>query len=217
MFIGHFGIGFGAKKFAPGVSLGLLFIAAQFLDLLWPTLLLLNIEHVSITPGITKATPLDFTDYPISHSLLMVTLWAFLFGAIYWLLKKNLKYAAILALCVISHWVLDLIVHRSDLPLYPGNSPYFGFGLWNFPLVTALLEGIIFLVGIIFYIKKTSAKNAIGKFGLWVLIALLVLIHIGNIFGPPPTNVTSLAWAAQFQWIFVLLAFGVDYNRIVTQ
>ena len=72
MFIGHFGVGFGAKKAATGLSLGLLFIAAQFLDLLWPTLLLLNAEHVVIAPGNTKSTPLDFTDYPISHSLLMV-------------------------------------------------------------------------------------------------------------------------------------------------
>jgi hypothetical protein len=64
MFIGHFGVGFGAKKLVPEVSLGILFIAVQFLDLLWPTLLLLDVEHVVISPGITKSTPLDFTDIP---------------------------------------------------------------------------------------------------------------------------------------------------------
>ena len=121
MFIGHFGVGFAVKKAAPGISLGLLFIAVQFLDLLWPTLLLLDIEHVVISPGITKSTPLDFTDYPISHSLIMVIGWGFAFGLIYWLVKRKIHHAIVLAACVASHWLLDLIVHRPDLPCIPGN------------------------------------------------------------------------------------------------
>jgi membrane-bound metal-dependent hydrolase YbcI (DUF457 family) len=123
MFIGHFGVGFGAKKAAPGISLGMLFIAAQFIDLLWPTLLLLGIENVKIEPGITKATPLNFTDYPISHSLLFVIIWGLVVGGIYFLIRKKFKYTVILSLAVISHWFLDLLVHRPDLPLYPGDSP----------------------------------------------------------------------------------------------
>ena len=213
MFIGHFGIGFGAKKIAPGLSLGLLFMAVQFLDLLWPTLLLLDAEHVAIVPGITKSTPLDFTDYPISHSLLMVIGWGLLFGFIYWLIKRNARYAFILVLCVISHWVLDYIVHRPDLPLFPGNSPRVGLGVWNFPFLSLLIEGIIFITGVVIYVKKTSAKNRIGRVGLWILVGLLVLIHVGNIFGPPPPDVPTIMWAGQLQWIFVLLAFWIDHNR----
>lgn len=98
MFIGHFGIGFGSKKFAPALSLGVLFIAAQFLDLLWPTLLLLDLEHVTIAPGITEFTPLDFIDYPISHSLVMVAGWGFLLGILAWLYMKELKYLFIIFL-----------------------------------------------------------------------------------------------------------------------
>lgn len=217
MFIGHFGIGLGAKKAAPALSLGLLFIAAQFLDLLWPTLLLLNVEHVSIAPGITKATPLDFTDYPISHSLLMVLAWGLLFGFSYWLIKKNAKYALVLGLCVVSHWVLDLIVHRPDLPLYPGNSPHVGLGLWNYPLLTGLLEGLIFITGVAMYLQATKAKNAVGRYIFWILIILLVLVHTANMFSPPPTSVTTIAWSAQLQWIFVLLAFWADHNRSTTR
>ncbi|MBS1689686.1 MAG: hypothetical protein JSS96_13240, partial [Bacteroidetes bacterium] len=194
MFIGHFGVGFGAKKAATGVSLGLLFIAAQFLDLLWPTLLLLNAEHVAIAPGNTKSTPLNFYDYPISHSLLMVMVWAIVFGVIYWLIKKNIKYAVVLGICVVSHWALDLIVHRPDLPLYPGNSPFLGFGLWNYPMLTALLEGLIFVIGVGLYLQATKAKNGVGRFGLWVLILLLVVTHVANMFSPPPTSVTAIAW-----------------------
>src|SRR5690242_7476969 len=117
MFIGHFGLGFAAKKAAPAVSLGWLFIAVQFLDLLWPTFLLLDVEHVVISPGITTLTPLDFTDYPVSHSLLVVLIWALAFGFLYWLIKKQKQAAVVLAICVLSHWLLDLVVHRPDLPL----------------------------------------------------------------------------------------------------
>lgn len=215
MFIGHFGVGFGAKKAAPGLSLGLLFIAVQFVDLLWPTLLLLDVEHVKISPGITKATPLDFTDYPITHSLLMGIVWALVIGIIYWLFKRNNKYALILGLCVISHWFLDLIVHRPDLPLYPGNAPRFGFGLWNYPYLSAIVEVTIFIIGVVIYIRKTTPKNAIGKYGLMALIAFLAIIYAASFFGPPPPNVEAIVWAGQLQWLFVLLAFWIDHNRQV--
>jgi membrane-bound metal-dependent hydrolase YbcI (DUF457 family) len=217
MFIGHFGVGFGAKKAAPGVSLGVLFIAAQFIDLLWPILLLLGIEHVLISPGITKTTPLDFIDYPVSHSLLFVVIWSLIVGAIYFLIRKNFKYAVILALCVISHWLLDLIVHRPDLPLYPGDSPVFGFGIWNNMLLTFIIEVGIFITGIILYVRTTSPANKIGKYGLWILIALLSIIYVMNLFGPPPPDVNMIAWAGNLQWLFVLLAFWVDKNRSVVK
>lgn len=214
MFIGHFGIGFGAKKFAPSVSLGLLFIAAQFLDLLWPVLLLLDIEHVVISPGITKSTPLDFVDYPLSHSLVMVIVWAVLLGLIYWLLTKNSKYSMVIFLCVISHWFLDLLVHRPDLPVMPHSSTRVGFGLWNYPVIALLVEGIIFVGGVFLYYKATSAKNKVGKYGLIALIVFFVFSHIGNIVGPPPPSVHAIAWAGQLQWLFVIIAFWVDKNRV---
>ncbi len=215
MFIGHFGFGFAAKKAAPALSLGILFAAAQFLDLLWPSLLLMDIEQVVIAPGITKTTPLDFTHYPISHSLLLVIMWGFLFGLLYWLIKRNTKNAIVLLVCVISHWFLDLLVHRPDLPLYPGDATRLGFGLWNYPILSVIVESIVFFTGVYFYTQKTTAKNRSGKIGLWVLVALLVAVHIANIFSPPPPNVLAIAWAGQLQWIFVILAFWVDHNRII--
>src|SRR5689334_20073940 len=112
MFLGHFGVALGAKRAAPKVSLGTLLIAAQFADLLWPTLLLLGIEKVEIRPGITKMTPLDFIHYPYSHSLLMGIVWGILLGGIFWLFTKDSRDAIVISLCVVSHWMLDLIVHR---------------------------------------------------------------------------------------------------------
>lgn len=213
MFIGHFGIGFGAKKIAPAISLGLLFIAAQFLDLLWPSLLLLDIEHVVISPGITKVTPFDFVDYPISHSLLLVTGWGILLGILSWLFLKRFRYALIIFACVVSHWLLDLLVHRPDLPLAPGSDSRYGLGIWNYPVLTGALEGLIFLSGVYLYSRSTNAKNNFGKYGLLTLAGLLLIIQAANMFGPPPPNMTAIAWAGQLQWLFVILAFYVDKNR----
>lgn len=214
MFIGHFAVGMAAKKAAPKISLGTLFIAAQFLDLLWPTLLLLNIEQVAIKPGTAEAQPLDFIYYPVSHSLLMVLLWGIVTGFIYWLFKKNTKAAVILALCVVSHWVLDLIVHFPDLPLFPGKSPFWGLGLWGYKGIALVIEGSIFIAGVVLYLQATKAKNKSGLIGFWLLVVLLAGIHIANIFGPPPPGVNAIAWAGQLQWLFVLLAYWTDRNRI---
>jgi hypothetical protein len=211
MFIGHFGLGFGAKKVAPTLSLGTLFIAVQFLDLLWPTLLLLNIEHVALNPE--GPVPLNFIDYPITHSLLTVIGWSILFGGMHWLVKRNTRNALILALAVFSHWAIDLTVHINDLPLYPGDSPKVGMGLWNFPIATALIESAIFIAGVVIYVRTTTPKNRSGKIGLWVLITLLSAAHLANIFGPVPTDVTAVAWSAQLQWVFVLAAYWTDRNR----
>ncbi len=201
MFIGHFSVGFGAKALGQSVSLGTLFLAAQFVDLLWPTLLLMGLENVEIEPGITKLTPLNFVSYPISHSLLMVCVWGLLFSVIYWLVKKKTKGALVLGLCVVSHWVLDLIVHRPDLPLYPGESPRLGLGLWNSLAGTLLLEGFIFVIGIVLYFRVTKDRNRAGRFGFWTLVGFLVLVYFISMIGPPPPSTNAIAWAGQLQWL----------------
>jgi hypothetical protein len=120
----------------------------------------------------------------------------------------------VLSLCVLSHWVLDLIAHIPDLPLYPGESPRIGLGLWNSLGGTLLLEGLVFVVGLILYLRVTSAKNRAGVFGLWALVGFLVMIYAGNVFGPPPPSRTVIAWTGQLQWVFVAWAYWVDRNRI---
>ena len=131
MFIGHFGIGLGAKKISPKPSLATFFFASQFIDLLWPILLLLGIEHVEIDPGNTVVTPLNFIDYPFSHSLAGVLFWSLVVGGGYYLLKKDRRNSIIVGLLVLSHWILDLFTHRPDLLLMPGGDTYVGMGLWN--------------------------------------------------------------------------------------
>lgn len=214
MFIGHFGVGFGAKKATTEISLGTLFLAAQLLDLLWPTFVLFGWERVEIQPGNTDMTPLNFTYYPISHSLLMACLWGIVFGLVYYLIRKNRRGSVILGLLVVSHWVLDLLVHRPDLPLYPGGSIYVGFGLWNHTTLALILEGIIFIGGVWLYISATRPKNKVGSISLYAMIGLLVIIYITNLFGSPPPSVEAIGWAGELQWVFVIWAYWVDHNRV---
>ena len=214
MFIGHYGIGLGAKKAAPKISLGTLVLASQFLDLLWPTFLLLGWENVKIEPGFTKLAPLNFINYPWSHSLLMALVWGLGFGLVYYLIRRNFTGSVILGLLVVSHWVLDLLVHIPDLPLFPGSQTYLGFGLWNYPVVAVVIEGLIFVTGLTLYLRSTKSKNKTGKYGLWGLILSLAVIYIGNLFGSPPPNVRAIAWAGELQWIFVIWAYWVDKDRI---
>jgi len=212
MFIGHFGLALAAKKTAPKISLGTLFMSFQFLDLVWPTLLLLNVEHVAIHPEETGNRVLEFSDYPYTHSLLFAMLWSVLFGGVYYLIKKDRRGAIILGLGVVSHWVLDLIVHFHDLPLFPGNSPMVGLGVWKSLVITSILEATFFCGGVFLYLKSIAFNNITGRIVFWFLIVFLIAVHVWSIFSPAPASVTELAWSAQFQWLFVALAFWADKN-----
>jgi hypothetical protein len=212
MFIGHFGAGLALKKAAPGVSLGTLFLAAQFIDLLWPTLLLVGVERVELMPG-AKGPPLAFTHYPISHSLLMVFVWALLFAVVYHGVRRHGLGAIICGLAVLSHWMLDLVVHHPDLPLYPGGGPRLGFGLWDSAGGTLAVEGSIFALGLWLYVRSTAPVNRAGSVGFWALIACLVAVHAANVLGDAPPSVAAVAWVGQAQWLLVLWAYWVDRHR----
>lgn len=213
MFIGHYAAGFGAKAAQPRVSLGTLFLAAQFSDLLWPVLLLFGLETVEIVPGITTVTPFDFVHYPISHSLLAVIGWSLLLGGVYWWVRRSTRGAVVVGLVGMSHWVLDLIVHRPDLPLYPGESPLLGLGLWNSVVGTVLVEGLLFVFGAALYLRMTAARNRVGSYALWVLIGFLLVVYAGNLLGPPPPNTSAIVWAGLLQWGVVAWAYWIDWNR----
>ena len=213
MFIGHFGVGFGAKSVAPRVSLGTLFMAAQFLDLLWPTFLLLGVEQVRISPGATQVTPLLFENYPFSHSLLAVFGWAVLVGGSYFYIRRDRKSALIVGALVVSHWVLDAIVHSPDLPILPNSHFLIGFGAWSSLPLTLLIEGALFLFGVWLYVRRTAPNDAIGKWGFLSLIAFLLIIYAGNLFGSPPPSHEAIAWGGQMQWLLVLWGYWLEKHR----
>src|SRR5512147_766480 len=207
MFIGHFALGFAAKRAAPETSLGTLFLAAQFVDLLWPTLLLFGVERVEIDPALSGA-PLVFVHYPISHSLLGALGWGALLGAVYFAVTRQRRGAWVVGLLVVSHWLLDLLVHRPDLPLLFAGGPVLGLGLWNAPIAAQVIELALFAACFAVYMRTPSGRSA----GLkpWILAALLILIQIANALGPPPPSMGAIAWVGQAQWLLVAAGYWAD-------
>jgi len=213
MFIGHFGVAFAAKKISKRGSLGTYIIAAQFLDLLWPMLLIRDIEHVTIEPGNTEFTPLNFVYYPYSHSLVFAIIWSVAFSLFYFLLTKDKKTSVLIAVLVISHWILDWVTHRPDPPLSPWTDLKFGLGLWNNKMATLVVEVIMFIGGAWLYISATSAKNVTGQLSLWVFILFLLGIYFMNAFGHPPDSVHSIAILGLSQLLLVAWGYWIDSNR----
>ncbi|MCU1228109.1 MAG: hypothetical protein JWO97_993 [Acidobacteria bacterium] len=212
MFIGHNAVGFASKRAAPRVSLGLLMAAPMLLDLIWPLLLLAGVEHMRVDPGNTRFTPLDFYDYPWSHSLLMACVWGLLFGGSYFVRTRDRRAGLILFLGVVSHWLFDLFTHRPDLPLWPGG-PKAGLGLWNFPAATIVVESLLFIGGLALYVRATRPRDRIGSLGFAAFVLFLVLIYVANIIGPPPPNAEAVAGLALSAWLLPLWAWWFDAHR----
>ncbi len=210
MFIGHFALGLLAKKNEKLPSLAMMFVAVQLLDLIWPVLVLFGIESLSIDPGNTKLTHLDFEYYPYSHSLLAAFFWSALLGIGYFLFTKNKKGSIILGGLVMSHWILDFITHRPDLPLSPFGETKVGLGLWNYPIMEIILELAIFGVGAILYFKSANFKR---KVPFWILIVFLLVVHLMNLFGPPPPDTMAVAWSANLMWIIIIWAWWIEKKR----
>lgn len=218
MFLGHFGLGFAGKRVAPAVSLGALFLAVQWADLLFWILALAGVEHFRIDPGNTRMTPMDFSDYPYSHSLLGLLLWGLLIGGVYGLLRKNRAVALVCAAGVVSHWLLDALVHRPDMPLWPvpgAGGPKVGLSVWNHPALTVILELIVYGLGIAVYVKSTRAADRTGTWALWSLIVFLASAWVASVLGPPPPNERVVALSGLAMWLFVPWGYWIDQHRVI--
>jgi membrane-bound metal-dependent hydrolase YbcI (DUF457 family) len=213
MFAGHFAAALAAKSVTPRTSLGTLTFAAQWLDLLWPTLLLLGVEQVRIEPGATASNPLVFEHYPWSHSLALVLVWAGALAALHFAIRREWRAALVIAALVASHWLLDALVHVPDLPLVPGSGRLVGVGLWNHPMLALGIEFALLAAGTAIYARTTVATDRVGRWGLTGYIALLALIQVGNALGDPPPSVAAIAWIGQAQWVLVAWAVWIDRDR----
>jgi hypothetical protein len=214
MFIGHFAAGFAAKKLDARPSLAGYFVAAQLPDILWPGFLLAGVERATIAPGDTAFNPLRFDSYPYSHSLLAVAAAGALLGAICAAWSGSRRAGFIFAALALSHWVLDFASHRPDMPLWPGGGPKLGLGLWNSVALTLIVEGLIFVAGVALYAQATRARDAVGRFGLAGLVALLLVFYLAAAFGPLPPSMTAVAGSALTGVpIVAALAWWVDRHR----
>jgi hypothetical protein len=200
MFVGHYGVSFAAKSVEKTLPLWLLFVAVQIVDIFWAIFVLLDLYYM-----------------PYTHSLIATVAWSGLaFAAFTFIpgLKGSMQAALVLAAAVSSHWVLDIIVHRPDLPLYD-DTLKMGFGLWNYPVAAFGLEAAILFGGIVLYLRSTTSNSAVGKYGVAILGVVMLSIQATVFFGPPPSSdraaaVTALVLYAAFAWI----AFWLERRRM---
>lgn len=212
MFVGHYATALAAKRAAPRAPLALLVFAAFWIDLIWPVFLLAGLEEVRIDPGNTLMTPLDFASYPVSHSLLAVLGWGTLVGALAWWRLRDKRAAWVTGAVVVSHWVLDWVTHRPDLPLWPGG-PMAGLGLWNSMAGTLVAEGALLGAALWLYLGTSRATRPSGRWAFVALNVFFVGVWLANFFGPPPPSVAAIAWSALLLWLLVPWAAWIEKGR----
>jgi hypothetical protein len=219
MFVGHYSVAFAAKSERNKIPLWVLFIAVQFLDYVWATLVLLGIEKLRVIKGFTAGSMLDSYFHPYSHSLITAILWSVVAAIGYKVFCSrrgchHTKYAAlIVGLAVFSHWILDLIAHPRDLPIYD-NKLKVGFGLWYYRDPEFALEIALLVGGIMLYLMRnmlsTARKTAVMIFGL-----TLVVVQIGDTYVPrtPLSDKATAMGVWIFYTLFVIIAFLVENVR----
>ncbi len=215
MFVGHYGPAFAAKAITKSVPLWVLFIAVQWMDICWTVFVLLGIEKVRIAPGITAANPLDLYYMPYTHSLPAALAWSAAAAVVYRVAAKPDTWSApaIVAAAVFSHWILDLLVHRPDLALF-GNGFKVGLGLWNYPLVSFLLESAVLLGGLYLYMRATTPTSRSGRYAMVIFAAILVAIQGLSMLGPAPPSVTVVAVIGLTSYItLAAIAYWLEFKR----
>jgi membrane-bound metal-dependent hydrolase YbcI (DUF457 family) len=213
MFVGHLAVALSAKRVEPRVSLGAWIAAAFGLDLLWPFFLLAGLERVRIDPGNTAFTPLAFDHYPWSHSLLMAVVWGALASALVVTRHRIGRAGILVGLAVVSHWVLDWVTHRADLPLWP-SGPKVGLGLWNSIPATLLVEGMLFVAAIAIYTNAFRARDRIGRWAFWALIVVTAAVWASGPWSPPPPSARAIAVVGVTMGVFALWGSWIDRHRI---
>ncbi len=198
MFLGHYGLALALKRAEPKLSLGTLFVAVQLPDLLWGIFVLLGWERARIVPGYTAMTPLEFLDYPISHSFVGVVIWSIVAAALYysWPTRDTHRHwqaAAMVGLAVFSHYPLDVLVHVADLPLTGNESAKLGLGLWNHPVATLALEALVLAGGLALYLTRGSHRHPVRTGRILAVVLLLAATYLASVYGPLPPSMTVVA------------------------
>ena len=215
MFVGHYGPSFAIKSIQPSIRLWVLFIAVQLLDVGWSVLVFLGVEKVRIVPGITASNPLDLYYMPYTHSLVAALAWAVAGIILCRLLLGVRDWTAGLwiGVAVFSHWVLDFLVHRRDLPLYD-DAAKVGLGIWNYPIIALCLEALLLFGGMIMYLRRTRPLSTVGRLGPPVFGVVMLAIQGYIFFGPPPASPVAAAVTALVSYVvFAAVAHWLDRNR----
>ena len=212
MFVGHLAVALGAKRAAARVPLGALVAASFGLDLLWPIFLLAGLETVRVDPGNTAFTPLAFEHYPWTHSLVMAIAWGAAAGLAASIWLRNRTAGVVIGATVVSHWILDFVTHRPDLPLWPGSA-VFGLSLWQSIPATLMLEGALYATAIELYRRRFRDRDRVGRWAFWSLVAFTTAIWLSGPWSPPPPDWRPVAVVALALWLFPLWAAWIERHR----
>lgn len=222
MFVGHYAASFVLKTVDKRVSLGLLFLAVQFVDILFFTFALFGIERFKIVEHFTQSTHFDLQYMPYTHSFAATLFWGLSVFVVAYLStarfgNDRLKISVVLALAVMSHWFLDLLVHTPDLPLYSNDSLKLGFGLWNHAIATYILEAVLLTGSAIWYLYSTQSTAKLGKYAMVIFVLLMLIINGVNIFAPLDANATVVSVslsALTAYFVFAIIAYWLDSKRV---
>lgn len=216
MFVGHYAACLALKRFEKRASLGVLFLAVQLVDIVFFPLVLLGIERLNIVENFTQSTHFELEFMPYTHSLAAFLIWSGVAYAFFrWVVVKSHSVALVVALAVMSHWLLDVVVHTPDMPLWNDSSLKLGLGLWNNAIATYTLEAVLLLSGLWFYLRSTAATTTVGKYGMGAFVGMLLLLNILNIFGPlgGDSKLTLAVTALAAYLLFAAIAFWLDTKR----
>ncbi|MCB0457400.1 MAG: hypothetical protein R2776_04795 [Flavobacteriaceae bacterium] len=219
MFVGHYAAAFALKGKEPKASLGMLFIATQFVDILFFPFALLGIEHLELVPNFTEVNNFKM-DFPFTHGLVASVVWGLLFYLVYnyGIARKKehrKSISVVMGIAVLSHWFIDLIVHVPDLPILYGE-PKLGFGLWNYKDWAFIVEALVLLFGWMYYMRKTQTKKPWGKYVAILFIAFLLFVNYINFYiaPAPPDDIAMITLSSLFAFsLLALLAYLMDKGR----
>lgn len=213
MFVGHYGPAFALKRAVPEASVSVLGAAVQLVDIAWAILIFAGIEQVRIVPGFTESNALDLHFIPYTHGLISTVLWSVGGGLIAGLLTRSRRVFVAVALAIASHWILDLLTHRPDLPIY-GDEMKVGLGLWNYRWPAFAAEILSLGAGIVFYVRGSRPRDAIGRFGPGVLFVALTGAQLFNLLVAPTETPNATAAGALLSYLAIPVAMAtVDRHR----
>jgi hypothetical protein len=215
MFIGHYGVALAAKPVQKRVPLWILFIAVQWLDVVWSVLVMLGIEKLRIVKGFTEANAMDLYYMPYTHGLIGALALSVILGGVVSLFFHERRATTfwVVAGAAFSHWLLDLVVHVQDLPLL-GNSMKVGFGLWRHVWISLPLELAILVAGAVVYDRTMPSASRTGRWTFWIYVGLMFLVQLYGQFGPDPVSPVAEAQTALAAYLALALVAGlVDWLR----
>ena len=199
MFVGHYGVSFAARRTGVYLPLWVWFVAVQWLDIVFMTLVLAGVEKVRITEGFTESNDLDLYYMPFTHglvgALVMSAVFAVIVAAVFPAGRRPLGFGLV-ALASFSHWLLDLVMHTPDLPLLGDDSAKVGLGLWENVAVSFPLELLVLGLGMWLYARSVNLAGRTARVILWVFFALLALVQVYGTFAPSPPDAVEFAVSA---------------------